>query len=188
MKTVYSYNDSGFYIGEQQCQLDPVESAIKNEDVYLIPGNSTEEVPPELIPGYFLRFNGDSWEYLINPNSDAEFREKALSVKNQYGVSLKKVLDDGTIIDLTTDEINQLTLDAKLEIVRNHRAPLLAKIDIFINEIVLYELGSDVKLAVADYRQQLLDITSTITVDTDIYALQWPELPSSVSTSSEVLV
>ena len=43
----YRYKDDGIYEGEATCQKDPLESQLKGEDVWLLPGNCTWTMPPE---------------------------------------------------------------------------------------------------------------------------------------------
>lgn len=51
------------YLWEIERQIDPLESQVKGVDVWLMPANSTDVVPPEAKDGYDIVFNGTDWEY-----------------------------------------------------------------------------------------------------------------------------
>lgn len=46
---------------EVECQTDPVASKKAGETIYLLPGNSTFEVPPEKEDGYVIIFENGHW-------------------------------------------------------------------------------------------------------------------------------
>lgn len=60
----YQYDsETKKYIGEIERQIDPLESEAQGKDIYLMPANSTDVVPPEAKDGYDIVFNGTDWEY-----------------------------------------------------------------------------------------------------------------------------
>ena len=62
MKTVYSYNAAGRLIGPvvlADSDISPLEPG-----VYLIPGNCTNEPPPENKDGFFAAWDGAAWGYV----------------------------------------------------------------------------------------------------------------------------
>lgn len=60
----YQYDsETKKYIGEIERQIDPLESLAQGADVWLMPANSTDVVPPEAKDGYDIVFNGTDWEY-----------------------------------------------------------------------------------------------------------------------------
>lgn len=62
----YRYKDDGIYEGEATCQIDPLESELKGEEVFLLPGNCTWIMPPEEKEGFDRKWNKESgeWEYI----------------------------------------------------------------------------------------------------------------------------
>lgn len=62
----YRYKDDGIYEGEATCQIDPLESELKGEEVFLLPGNCTWTMPPEEKEGFDRKWNKESgeWEYV----------------------------------------------------------------------------------------------------------------------------
>lgn len=63
MKAYQYDSETKKYIGEIERQIDPLESQAQGVDVWLMPANSTDIVPPEAKDGYDIVFNGTGWEY-----------------------------------------------------------------------------------------------------------------------------
>lgn len=63
MKVAYSYDDSFYFNGVRNCQLDPLESEAAGEEIYLLPRNCTWFEPPDEKEGYKIKFDGTDWEY-----------------------------------------------------------------------------------------------------------------------------
>lgn len=63
MKKAYMYDheNSNLFKEEVVCQTDPVASEKAGETIYLLPGNSTFEVPPEKEDGYAIIFENGHW-------------------------------------------------------------------------------------------------------------------------------
>ena len=63
MKKAYMYNPENNYLFKEEvdCQTDPVASKKSGETVYLLPGNSTFEAPPEKEDGYVIIFENGHW-------------------------------------------------------------------------------------------------------------------------------
>lgn len=75
----YSYDSvSKRYIGEVNCQLDPLETQTKGEEVWLLPANCTWEAPLEHKDGYDVVWNGNEWEYqeIIQPEPPVPTKEE----------------------------------------------------------------------------------------------------------------
>ncbi|MFQ6744813.1 MAG: hypothetical protein ACLRFN_02430 [Alphaproteobacteria bacterium] len=63
MKAYQYDSETKKYIGEIDRQLDPLESQAQGKEIYLMPADSTDIVPPESKDGYDIVFNGTDWEY-----------------------------------------------------------------------------------------------------------------------------
>lgn len=67
MDKAYSYDfNSKKFLGEVQCQIDPLESQIAGKTIYLLPGNATYKKPEiEEKEGFDIVWNEDTedWEY-----------------------------------------------------------------------------------------------------------------------------
>lgn len=72
LEKAYSYDDKGYLTGEANRQLDPLETKLKGEPVYLIPGNATLIKPLKKKKGYKIKFNKDeqNWEYEKEPEEE----------------------------------------------------------------------------------------------------------------------
>lgn len=84
------------YIGDQIGYIDPLETKLKGENVYLIPPYSTDIEPnlSELKDNEILVFNGSKWEI-----QEEFFVGKV--VKNQSEKVLKYINDNGYILEQT---------------------------------------------------------------------------------------
>lgn len=70
----YLYDKNGYFVGDIDCQLDPVVSKIKNKDVYLLPAFATFK-KPKTKDNYKSKFNGTKWEYEKIPETSNEYIE-----------------------------------------------------------------------------------------------------------------
>ena len=59
----YKYNEDKYYAGQQECQIDPLESKKQGHPVYLLPANCTWAEPLNEKEGYKIKWNGEAWEY-----------------------------------------------------------------------------------------------------------------------------
>ncbi len=66
-KLVYLFDEKNKnFIGSEQAYIDPLETQIKGENVYLLPANATFQEPPADVPaGQVAVFNG-SWEIVTD--------------------------------------------------------------------------------------------------------------------------
>lgn len=67
MKAYQYDNETHIYIGEIDCQLDPLETKQAAHDIWLLPGNSTWDVPPPAREGFVAVWNGEQWESVEAP-------------------------------------------------------------------------------------------------------------------------
>lgn len=63
MKAYQYDSETKKYIGEIDRQIDPLESQAQGREIWLMPADSTDIVPPEAKDGYDIVFNGTGWEY-----------------------------------------------------------------------------------------------------------------------------
>lgn len=63
MKAYQYDSETKKYIGEIDRQIDPLESQAQGREIWLMPADSTDIVPPEAKDGYDIVFNGAGWEY-----------------------------------------------------------------------------------------------------------------------------
>ena len=64
-KTVYSFDDNGIFLG-----TDLAWESWDLNGTFLLPANSTEVAPSEIIEGHFAKWNGSQWELEIIPEPE----------------------------------------------------------------------------------------------------------------------
>jgi len=172
-KTVYGYNDSYIYIGPVVAQESPLEPG-----VWLMPGFSTEIEPPPYQEGFHTVFNKseNQWTYQIDLNATAYQKAMALQVKNEFGVVINTLDESGSVVPLSSEEIASLTKDAKKNIVREMREPLLKQFDIMINDLVLGKINNANGPAMDAYRDALKAMTDGVDENTNVSELVWPTI------------
>ena len=117
MKKAYIYNPENNYLFKEEvdCQTDPVASKKSGETVYLLPGNSTFEVPPEKEDGYVIIFENDHWV----KKHDYKGKTYYITADGYYGTP-KEMKDYGDLPEgcsfdrppMTTEEQAKADLDA----------------------------------------------------------------------------
>lgn len=88
----YRYNPkTKIYVGEVNCQLDPLETKAKKEEVWLLPAHSTLVQPLEEKSGFDVIWNGEAWEYREIPQLEPpheptteEKQELVRATRNYY--------------------------------------------------------------------------------------------------------
>ena len=81
----YRYDSLGFYTGEVDCQINPLESKAQGKEVYILPANATEK-KPTLKEGYTPRWNGSKWEQYADDKKVYGYTNNADGTINYYGV------------------------------------------------------------------------------------------------------
>jgi hypothetical protein len=170
-KIVYQYNDDGLFIGEYSCQESPLEPGI-----YLIPQNATEIPPLPNQDGYYTKFINGAWHYVLNPHSLYQHKMNMLNITNVHGVPINFIDENGEIKPYSEEQMQELVMQSKKEILRALREPLLKNVDHLVNQIVLGDLSDYNKIQVSIYRRELLDITNNVTFSTDIEQIVFPIL------------
>ena len=90
----YRYNPATKkYEGEVNCQLDPLETKIKGEEVWLLPANSTYETPPPSRDGFDIVWNGSAWECQEIPQPEPAPEPTPEEQKQMRITELKAQLD-----------------------------------------------------------------------------------------------
>ena len=92
----YKYDSkSKKYVGEINCQLDPIATKRTGKDVYLLPANATYEIPLEEKDGFYVVWNGSVWEYQEIPQPEPT-PEPTPEEKKQMRIDELKAQLDGT--------------------------------------------------------------------------------------------
>lgn len=97
MKAYQYDSETKKYIGEIDRQIDPLESQAQGKEIYLMPADSTDVVPPETKDGYDIVFNGTGWEYKEIPK-EPEPAEPTIEEKNE-AIKQTRASQYATLID-----------------------------------------------------------------------------------------
>ena len=81
----YKYDSLGFYAGECECQLNPLETKAQGKEVYILPANATC-TKPTTKKGYTPRWNGEKWEQYADDKKVYGYTDNADGTINYYGV------------------------------------------------------------------------------------------------------
>lgn len=100
----YKYDSDFYYAGQQDCQIDPLESKKQGHPVYLLPANCTWKEPLNEKEGYKIKWNGEAWEYEeipVPPDPEPPTLEE---VKAQKIAELKGIRDTKEVESIRTDK------------------------------------------------------------------------------------
>lgn len=134
MKKAYIYDPENNYLFKEEvdCQTDPVASKKAGETVYLLPGNSTFEVPPEKEDGYVIIFENDHWV----KKHDYKGKTYYVTADGYYG-SPKEMKDYGDLPDGCSFDRPPMTTEeqakADLEAAKAERATQVGRLTVTVN-------------------------------------------------------
>ena len=89
----YKYDENKYYAGQQECQIDPLESKKQGHPVYLLPADCTWAEPLNEKEGYKIKWNGEAWEYEEIPVPPEPEPPTLEEVKEQKINGLKSIRD-----------------------------------------------------------------------------------------------
>lgn len=90
----YKYSiETKKYIGEVNCQKDPIASKRAGEDVWLLPAHSTLDEPLAEKEGFDVVWNNDQWEYREIPQPEPAPEPTPEEIKERRIAELKSQLD-----------------------------------------------------------------------------------------------
>ena len=100
----YKYDSDFYYAGQQDCQIDPLESKKQEHPVYLLPANCTWTEPLTEKEGYKIKWNGNEWEYELIPVPPEPEPPTLEYVKAQKIAELKSIRDTKEVEPIRTDK------------------------------------------------------------------------------------
>lgn len=100
----YKYDENKYYAGQQECQLDPLETEKAGHDVWLLPANCTWAEPLEEKEGYKVKWNGEEWEYELIPIEPEPEPPTLEEVKTAKINELKAIRDTKEVEPVQTDK------------------------------------------------------------------------------------
>jgi hypothetical protein len=121
MPKAYKYDSvSKKYIGEINCQIDPVASRKAKHDVLLMPANATDVMPLEDKEGFNVVWNGSAWEYQEIPQPEPEPEPTPEEKKEMSIAELKLQLASTDYKIIKCSECSLAGLDLPYDIVALH--------------------------------------------------------------------
>lgn len=164
---VYHYDEeTKEFLYEEEAFIDPLETELKGENVYLLPANATFEKPLEKEEGKAVVFDGDTWQlvddnrgkFTIKDGSIQEIKtlgavERILTDKEVEKINKGELIIDGS--DLREKNVEEL--QAEVRAVRN--SYLEKYVDPKQLVLVWDGLSEEERQLYADYRTYLLDYT-----------------------------
>ena len=100
----YRYDENFYFAGQQECQIDPLESKKQGHPVYLLPANCTWAEPLTDKEGYKIKWNGNEWEYEEIPVPPEPEPPTLEEVKAQKIAELKSIRDTKEVEPIRTDK------------------------------------------------------------------------------------
>ena len=105
---VYKFDENGEYIGTEEALLDPLETELQGENVYLLPGNATFTEPPKAQEGYTRVWNGTAWEQ-VEDNRGVEY----WLPEDKFGVPAREMKELGALPEGATLTPSKQTQEEK---------------------------------------------------------------------------
>lgn len=137
MKKAYKYDPENNHLFKEEvvCQTDPVASKKAGETVYLLPGNSTFEVPPEKEDGYVIIFENGHWV----KKHDYKGKTYYVTADGYYG-SPKEMKDYGDLPEGCSFDRPPMTAEeqaeAELQEAKSERATAVERLTVTVNGMV----------------------------------------------------
>ena len=125
----YRYDENKYYVGTQECQLDPLETEKVGHYMWLLPADCTWAEPLEEKEGYKVKWNGEAWEYeLIPAKKEDEPHELTESEKKE--LKIMKLKSELASTDYKTLKwVDGALSDDEYAEVRAYRAELRQRIN-----------------------------------------------------------
>lgn len=134
MKKAYMYDPENNHLFKEEidCQTDPIASKKAGETVYLLPGNSTFEVPPEKEDGYVILFENGHWV----KKRDYKGKTYYVTADGYYG-SPKEMKDYGDLPEGCSFDRPPMTAEeqaaAELQEAKSERATAVERLTVTVN-------------------------------------------------------
>lgn len=133
---VYVYNEeTKEFLYSEEAFLDPLESELKQENVYILPANATFEKPLDKVDGKAVVFDGSTWT-LVDDNrgkytiKDGYMQEITRLEPDEKILTDKEVegLKDGTLV-IINNEVVEKPAPTKEEVSETRKQLYTAQVD-----------------------------------------------------------
>ena len=136
MKLTYFYNETTkeyFYTGI--AQLDPLESKLKGQDVYLCPANATFEEILQPKDGFSQIWDGQSWQYIEDHRGQEYWEEGSSYYDNPKEMTELGSLPVGATITRPEKTEQELEVE-RLVKAKSERADYVSKIIVEVDDML----------------------------------------------------
>ena len=117
---VYKYDsESKIYVGEVNCQIDPIATQRTGEPVYLLPANCTFIAPLQR-DGFYTVWNGVQWEYVEIPQPEPAPEPTPEEQKEMRIAELKAQLDGTDYKIIKCSEYQLAGIELPYDVVELH--------------------------------------------------------------------
>ena len=105
MTQVYNYNkNTGEYTGEMEARLDPMETEVQGEDIYLLPADATFIEPPVAGANEMQYFDGETWSVVADFRGTVHYDEDG----NASTIAeLDELVPAGNTLEAPTEDLKQ---------------------------------------------------------------------------------
>ena len=187
----YRYDsETFFYDGEQECQLDPLETEAAGHEIWLLPGNCTWEHPLPPKEGFNVKWNGEAWEYdeiPVPPEPEPPTLDEVKAAKIQElkmvrnTKELEPISYNGVLFDADKDSLDRLNY-AIITLTVTHTYSIdwtTAKntdVPMTVNDLnlVIASVGNRSNYLHITYRELKEQVNACTTVE-EVEAITWPE-------------
>jgi hypothetical protein len=160
---VYKYDEkTKEFIGTEEALLDPLETELQGENVYLLPANATFTAPTEPQDGYVNVWNGEAWEQ-VKDNRGVEY----WLPEDKFGAPAREMKELGVLPEGATLTPPEQTQEEKNQAQANEAKSKLN--NLAITAMMAQLAGSDISAQQTEYQ-------SNIAVLSDDVALLIPEV------------
>lgn len=159
---VYKYNDNAEYIGTEEALLDPLETELKGENVYLLPANVTFTEPPAKKESCACVWDGEKWQEVEDKRGF-----KYWLPGDKYGAPAREMKELGALPDGATLTPPEQTQEEKNQEQANEAKSKLN--NLAVTAMMATLAGGDISAQQTEYQ-------SNITALSDDVALLIPEV------------
>ena len=165
---IYKYDEkTKEYIGTEEALLDPLETELKGENVYLLPANATFTEPPEAQESFAHVWNGEAWEQ-VEDHRGVEY----WLPEDTYGAPAREMkelgaLPEGATTTAPEKTLDELKVDKLAEVDRWTAAKITGGfVSSASGEAVTYDSDKDTQLTMQGI---------ALNVNTELFAEKYPD-------------
>lgn len=165
-QVAYCWDEDGYFSHEEECTIDPLESAKAENPIYVLPSQGCLE-RPEVVPGKVARRIDGKWVQEVSHKGKTGYVKRMPHTIDKYGP-----LPEGF-----TETLPPLTEAEQMERLRMIRDGKLFDTDKYL--ISDYPVSSDTREAIKAYRQALRDLPAQMDAPWDGGGelTPWPVFP-----------